>query len=49
MRLKSRKTELKQRVKVSYAINIGMFPHDRGYNIRFIFTNTKSHLFRIPN
>ena len=48
MILKKRKSELKQRVKVSLAKYFGMFCHDCSYNIRFIFTNTKLLIFRTP-
>ena len=47
VRLKSRKTELKQGVQVSLP-NIGMFHHDCSYKIRFFLVNTKPHIFRIP-
>ena len=47
MRFKSRKAELKQH-NVSLAICVGRFCQDCSYNIRLIFTNTKSHIFRIP-
>ena len=46
MRLKKREVELKQRVKVSLAKYVGMFCHDCS-NIRFVFMNTKPHIFRI--
>ena len=48
MRLKSRKAELKQRVKVSLEKYVGMFRHDCRCNRRFIFTNTKPDIFGIP-
>ena len=48
VRLKSRKVELKQQVKVSLEKYFGMFCHDCSYNIRVIFTNTKPSPFRIP-
>ena len=41
LRLKNRKAELKQQVKVSLAKYVGMFRHDRSYKIRFIFIKTK--------
>ena len=44
MRLKSRKAELKMPVKVSLGKYVGMFRHD----CRYIFTNTKPGIFRIP-
>ena len=44
MRLKSRKAELKKPVKVSLGKYVGMFHH----NCRYIFTNTKPGIFRIP-
>ena len=40
-RLKSRKAELKQRVKVNLAKYVGIFCHDCSDNKRFIFTNAK--------
>ena len=48
MRLKNRKAELKQRVKVSLEKYVGMFRHYCRYNIRFIFTNIKLAIFKIP-
>ena len=48
MKLKSRTPKLKQQVKVSLEKYVGMFRHDCRYNIRFIFTNTKPDIFRIP-
>ena len=48
MKLKSRTAKLKQQVKVSLEKYVGMFHHDCRYNIRFIFTNTKPGIFRIP-
>ena len=48
VRLESRKAELKQQVKLSLAKYFGLFCHDCRYNIRFIFTNTKPHNYRIP-
>ena len=42
------KAELIQRVKVSLAKYVGMFHHDCGYNVRFIFRNTKPYIFTIP-
>ena len=50
MRLKSRRAELKQRVKVRLAKYVGMitFRHDCSFNKRFITTNTKPRIFRIP-
>ena len=47
MMLKSRKAELKQKVKVSLAKYVEMLQHDSSYNIRIIFTNTQLHIFRI--
>ena len=47
VRLKSRKLELKQCVKVSLAKYVGMLGLDCSYNIRFIITITKPHIFRI--
>ena len=47
MKLKNRKAELIQRVKVSLAKYVDMFRRDCSYNIRFIFTNTKANVFRI--
>ena len=38
---------MKQPVKVSLAKYVSMFCHDFGYNIRFIFRNTRPHIFRI--
>ena len=46
MRLKSRKAELKERIKVNLENSVGMFCHDCRYNIRFIFTDTKPGNFR---
>ena len=48
MRLKIRKAELKQQVRVSLGKYVGMFRHDCRYNKRFIFKFTKSGIFRIP-
>ena len=48
VRLKSRKAELKHRVKVSLAKYVGMFRRGCSYNIRFIFTIAKPHIFLIP-
>ena len=42
-----KKSRIKTRVKVSLAKYVGMFLHDCRYNIRFIFTNTKPHIFKI--
>ena len=47
MRLKSRKVELKQRVKVSLEKYVGMFRHDCRYNIKFIFTDTKPDISKV--
>ena len=47
VRFKSRKAELKQH-NVSLAICVDRFCQDCSYNIRLIFTNTISHIFRIP-
>ena len=44
MSLKSRKAELKQRGKLSLAKYAGMIVA----TIRYIFTNTKPRIFRIP-
>ena len=46
---KTKRVELKQRVKVSLAKYTGMFHRDCSYNIKFIFTDTKPHICRIPN
>ena len=48
VRLKSRKAELKQRVKVNLANYVGMFFDDCIYNIRSVLTNTKARIFRFP-
>ena len=48
VKLKNRKAKLMQRVKVSLAKYVDMFRHDCSYNIRYILTNTKPHIFRIP-
>ena len=48
MRLKSRKVELKQRVKVSLEKYVGMFRHDCRYNIKFIFADTKPDISKVP-
>ena len=48
MKIKSRKAELKQRDKVSLAKYDGMLCNDRSYVIRFIFTNKKPSISRIP-
>ena len=48
VRLKSRKAKLIQQVKVSLAKYGGMFLHNGSYNTKFIFTNTKPHIFKIP-
>ena len=48
VRLKSRKAELKQRVKVNLANYVGMFFDDCIYNIRSVFTNAKARIFRFP-
>ena len=47
VKMKNRKAELIQGVKVSLAKYVDMFRHDCSCNIRFIFTNTKPHIFRI--
>ena len=47
VRLKSRKAELKQWVKVNLAKYVCTFLRDCRYNI-FFFTNTKPHIFLIP-
>ena len=47
LRLKCRKEELKQQVKVSLKNYVVIFRHDCRCNIRFIFTNTKPGNFRI--
>ena len=47
VRLKSRREELKQQVKVKLVKFVGMFCYDCSYDIRFIFTNTKPCIFRI--
>ena len=47
MKLKNRRAEFIQLVKVSLAKYVDMFCHDCSYNIRFIFTNTKLNVFRI--
>ena len=47
VRLKSRKAELKQWVKVNLAKYVCAFLRDCRYNI-FFFTNTKPHIFLIP-
>ena len=44
VRLKNRKTELKQWVEVSLAKYVGMFCHNCNYNMRFI-PHTKNHIF----
>ena len=50
VKLKNRKAELvHQQVKVSLAKYIDMFCHDCGYNMRFIFTNTKPHILNTPS
>ena len=46
---KTRRVELKQWVKVSFAKYVGMFHRDCSYNSKFIFTDTKLHVCRIPN
>ena len=48
MRLKSRKVELKQRVKVSLEKYVGMFRHDCRYYIKFIFADTKPDISKVP-
>ena len=48
VKLKNRKAELIQRVKISLAKYVDMFRHNCSYSVRFIFTNTKPHIFRIP-
>ena len=35
-----------QKDRIKY---VGMFRHDCSYNMRFILTNTKLHIFKIPN
>ena len=48
VKLKNRKAELIQQVKIHLAKYVDMFRHNCSYSVRFIFTNTKSHIFRIP-
>ena len=48
VKLKNRKAELIQRVKVSLAKHVDIFRCECSCNIRFIFINTKPHIFRIP-
>ena len=49
VKVKNRKAELvHQQIKVSLEKHVDVFRHDRSYNIRLIFTDTKSHIFRIP-
>ena len=48
MRLKSRKAELKQLVKVSSAKYVGMFRHDYSHKYKIYFHKHKLLIFRIP-
>ena len=48
MRLKSKKAELKQRIKVSLAKYVGMFRRDFSNSIRFFFHKHKTSFCRTP-
>ena len=48
MRLESRKAELKQRIKVSLAKNVDMYPLDCSNSIRFFFRKHKISFCRTP-
>ena len=47
VKLKNRKVELMEQVKVSLAKYVDKFRHDCRSNIKYILTNTKPHMFRI--